>query len=109
MAPAQVEELSRSGIKVKRPPTTEEAAEHREEERRLAHVAVTRAQQRLILTYVRNFSTKKKDPAVLSSMSLPMPLLPEGTAGAAVWERVMPQSDLELVLADERDDFRHNR
>ena len=68
-----------------------------EEERRLAHVAVTRAQKRLVITYVRGFTDrvseitgKPLDAAFQSRLSLPAPLLPEGTPGAAMWLRVSP-------------------
>mmetsp|Transcript_46957 Transcript_46957/g.149799 ORF Transcript_46957/g.149799 Transcript_46957/m.149799 type:complete len:1540 (+) Transcript_46957:62-4681(+) len=97
MAPAKVEVLDASGKKVKRDPTPAEAEEHQEEERRLAHVAVTRAQKRLVITHLRSWSSKYGgELAGLSSLPLPLPLLPEGEPNAAMWVRAMPKSALEL-------------
>jgi hypothetical protein len=96
MSPSNVEELAPDGRRVKREPTPEEAAEHQEEERRLAHVAVTRAQRRLILTHVRSFSSRRKDNAIVSSLPLPEPVLPEWSQNAAIWTREMPRSEIEI-------------
>ena len=82
----------------KRPRTTAEQIERLEEERRLAHVAVTRAQKRLVLTYVRNYSGSDNfegTVATRSTLPLPQPILREGSPNAAMWLRVMPQMDYE--------------
>ena len=96
MESPQVEVLDSSGFKVKRQPTIEEAEGHQEEERRLAHVAFTRAQKRLVLTYVRHWSSRSNDRCQISSLPLPDPLLPEGQPGAAMWLRTRPKSRMEL-------------
>jgi len=90
MDPQAVEELHPDGHTSKRDPTDSERAEHLEEERRLAHVAVTRAQRRLILTYVRWMSEREPEPAAISSLPLPEPQEAEGTPHAAIWMRERP-------------------
>ena len=47
-----VEEVQPNGQIRQRPLTEDELRQHVEEERRLAHVAVTRAKQQLVITYV---------------------------------------------------------
>ncbi|CAE8696318.1 unnamed protein product, partial [Polarella glacialis] len=103
MAPQQIEKLGPDGRVQKCAPTEWQAAEHQEEERRLAHVATTRAQKRLVLTYVRSFSSWKLEKAALSSLPLPEPLLPEGSRNAALWKRVRPKTAEELAWSAEGD------
>ncbi|CAK0911958.1 unnamed protein product, partial [Prorocentrum cordatum] len=95
-------ELGPDGRISKRELSPSEALEHLEEERRLAHVAATRAQRRLVVTYVRGFSSrlspfdwKPQDPAFRSSLPLPEPLLPEGAPNAAMWLRISPKAEDE--------------
>jgi len=104
MSPQKVEVLDSNGRITKRLPTDAECAEHLEEERRLAHVAATRAQQRLVLTYVRTFSSRCLLPAARSSLPLPAPIEAEGTAGASVWTRILPPSQDELNLGSPSSD-----
>ena len=47
-----VDEVQRDGTVRQRQPTEAELRQHAEEERRLAHVAVTRAKEQLVMTYV---------------------------------------------------------
>mmetsp|Transcript_92005 Transcript_92005/g.263573 ORF Transcript_92005/g.263573 Transcript_92005/m.263573 type:complete len:204 (-) Transcript_92005:346-957(-) len=55
------------------------------------------AQKRLVITHLRSWSSKYGgEPAGLSSLPLPLPLLPEGEPDAAMWVRAMPKSALEL-------------
>lgn len=102
MEATKTEELGPDGRISKRELSPAEALEHLEEERRLAHVAATRAQRRLVVTYVRGFSSrlsgfdwKPQDPAFRSSLPLPEPLLPEGSPNAAMWLRVSPKAEDE--------------
>ena len=95
--PQDIQVVGHEGRLTKRPPTDLEADEHREEERRLAHVAITRAQQRLVFTSLRSFSSKLSDPARVSCIPLPQPVLEEHAIGAAVWKRDRPITVEELT------------
>ena len=71
-----VEEVQPNGQIRKRQLTEDELRQHVEEERRLAHVAVTRAKQQLVITYVTcdnetmsNISLPKASPECESSTS----------------------------------------
>ena len=63
--PNLVDEVQPDGRMTQRQPTEKELREHAEEERRLAHVAVTRAKEQLVLTYVTC------DNRTVSTISLP--------------------------------------
>ena len=91
-----MEELQRDGTLHRRPLNESEMQEFMEEERRVAHVAATRAQQQLILSYVRSFSVIEKKEAKISSIQLPQPISSECSRSAAVWKRVRAKTTEEL-------------
>ena len=95
MKPREVEELRQDGTIVRRPRSDAETQEFVEEERRLAHVAATRAQRRLVISYVRSFSAREKTKADVSSIQLPHPILQERSSGAAIWKRVRQKTPEE--------------
>ena len=71
-----VDEVQRDGTVRQRQPTEAELRQHAEEERRLAHVAVTRAKEQLVMTYVTcnnetvsTISLPKASPECQSSTS----------------------------------------
>ena len=96
MKTRDVEELQRDGTLHRRPLNESEMQEFMEEERRVAHVAATRAQQQLILSYVRSFSVIEKKEAKISSIQLPQPISSECSPSAAVWKRVRAKTTEEL-------------